>query len=493
VARPIGESVARRRVFWLLVALVVVPTLLLAAYGLAGLKNQNDAAWARLRERYVLQSRALEQDILLRLQEEDERVREAARSGGATAETVLARASLADAVWFLPDDDVPPAVREAAKRVDATTSLTFTSVDEGHGTSIVAFSTVGAGRVVAWRLRAESVDALVLPPLVGRLFPNEKAEYHVEPAVPEPTGEPVSIESIRREMAQRLEREPEVDRAMEAPFEHWRIVIRATEVPGVSSGVWTIVIVIVLVGTVVAGVTLMGRALVQQVRLSRLQTDFVSHVSHELRTPLTSIRMFIETLQSGRVQDPERVKECLDIIGVESDRLTRKIERVLGWARLEAGRRIYEMRPERPHTLVDRTLEAFRTQQLDGATTVEVDVPHDLPRVRADAEAIEEVLLNLLSNARKYGGPHVTVAGRADRKWVYLSVSDDGAGIPPAERKRIFEKFYRPDLLQTRRVEGSGLGLAIVKAIVGAHKGRVDVDSEEQRGTTFTVRLRRTA
>lgn len=490
MAPPIGESIARRRVFWFLVAIVVVPTLLLAFYGIAGLKNQRDAEVARLRDRYVLQSRLLEQDILLRLQEEDAAVRAAVRSG-ATAPTLVRPGGLIDAAWFLPTPEVPEAVDVAARRINPDIRLTFTSVDEGHGAYIVAFSTVGPGQVVAWRLRAETVDAIVLPPIVGRLFPNEKAEYHVEPAVPEATGEPVSIESIRREMAERLEAEPEVDRAMEAPFEHWRLVIRSTADPGVSSGVWTTVFVVVLVAMVVVGVTLLGRAVVQQVRLSRLQTDFVSHVSHELRTPLTSIRMFIETLQSGRVQDPEKVKECLDIIGTESERLTRKIERVLAWARLEAGRRLYDMTPRRPRELADRTMEAFRAQQLDGGTVVEVDVPHDLPQVRADAEAMEEVLLNLLSNARKYGGPHVRLGARADRSWVYFAVSDDGPGIPPEERKRIFEKFYRPDLLQTRSVEGSGLGLAIVKAIVTAHKGRVDVTSELGGGTTFTVRLRR--
>ncbi len=490
--RPIGESIARRRVFWFLVAIVVVPTLLLAFYGLAGLKDQRDAEVARLRDRYMLQSRLLEQDILYRLQEEDAVVRAAVRKGEPAA-SLVRPTGLIDNAWSLPSDAVPDAVTEAASRINPDARLTFTSVDEGHGALIIAFSTVGPDHIVAWRLRAETVDALVLPAIVGRLFPNEQAAYHLEPAVPEATGDPVSIESIRREMAQRLEAEPEVDRALEAPFDHWRLVIRSTAAPGVSSGAWTTVFVGLLVGMVVLGVTQLGRAVVQQVRLSRLQTDFVSHVSHELRTPLTSIRMFIETLQSGRVQDPAKVKECLDIIGTESDRLNRKIERVLSWARLEAGRHIYDMTPRRPRELVDGALEAFRAQQLDGGAAVQVDVPHDLPRVNVDEEAMDEVLLNLLSNARKYGGPHIGVQARADRTWVYFSVSDDGPGIPVAERKRIFEKFYRPDLLQTRSVEGSGLGLAIVKAIVAAHKGRVDVTSEEGVGTTFTVRLRRAA
>ena len=243
----------------------------------------------------------------------------------------------------------------------------------------------------------------------------------------------------------------------------------------------------------VSGVTLMGRAVVQQARLSRLQTDFVSNVSHELRTPLTSIRLFVETLQSGRVKDPEKVAECLEIIGAESERLSKKIERVLSWARLEAGRRAYDMELRHPRDVVARVLTAFQTQQLVAGNPVQVDVPDDLPLIRVDMEAMEEALLNLLSNARKYGGDdvHIRVRAWADRRYVSIAVIDDGPGIPRAERKRIFEKFYRPDLLQTRRNEGSGLGLAIVRAVVQAHKGRVDVESEAGHGARFTIRLKR--
>lgn len=495
---PLGESVQRRRVFWLLVALVVVPLLLLASYGLAGLKNQRDAEEARLRERYVLQARVLEAGIIARLAGEDARLRATlAHTPPDQVPAALAalsgEAGIIDEAWQVDPAEAPAEWGAVAARLSDAEPVTFVSQEQDGELVTIAVSRVRADFVVAYRLNPRVIDAVVIPELVGRQFPNEQASYHLRPAVRDTSAEPVSFERLRRNLAEGLA-EPEalVDRPLAPPFEHWRIVVQAPEDTGggTSGAVWTVSL---LFATSIVGVVLMGRAIVQQVRLSRLQTDFVSNVSHELRTPLTSIRLFIETLQSGRVQDPEKVRECLDIVAQETDRLTRKIERVLSWARMEAGRRVYEMEPVRPADLVRTAMEAFRTQQLSGGADVQVDVPEDLPLVRGDVDALAEALLNLLSNARKYGGEgaNIRVRGTADGRWVGIAVADDGPGIPASERKRIFEKFYRPDVLVSRRAEGSGLGLAIVRAIVQAHKGRVEVASEEGKGTTFTVRLRR--
>lgn len=490
--RPLGETIARRRVFWPLVALVVVPTVLLAFYGLAGLKNQSDAEEARLRERFLLQSRVIEAGIVARLAEEDTRVR-AALAGLPDEQVADALPSLLggvfDAAWSADDPGAPPAVLDAFARARDDEDLTFVGLEREAGRELLVLSRVRPGVEVALRVDVAAVDALVLPGIVGREFPSEQASYHLVPAIPDPGDDPVSPESFRRALAGALGPEPDVDRALSPPFQHWRVRVTSTGPVATGSGTRRVTIVLLLAATVVTGVTLMGRAVVQQVRLSRLQTDFVSNVSHELRTPLTSIRLFIETLQSGRVTDPEKVRECLEVIATESERLSHKVERVLAWARLESGRWLWHMEPIAPRELVDAALVAFRAQNLDGDVTVEVDLPADLPLVRADRDGMVEALLNLLSNALKYGGPGVRVRidGAADRRGVSLAVQDTGPGIPANERARIFEKFYRPELLQSRRAQGSGLGLAIVKAIVQAHKGQVDVDSEEGRGARFTV------
>jgi signal transduction histidine kinase len=501
MATSLGESIARRRVFWTLVGLVVVPTLALGFYGIAGLKNERDARESRLRDRYLLQSREVEAGVLARLATEDARVRAALRAVSPEdldeAVEALARdIGVVSGAWLLGDPDLPPAVLAAASphvaQLTDAEPVSFVTVNADKGPTTWAVSRVRQGRVVAYGISEDAIDAVVLPELVGRLFPNERATWRLQPVAQDGSAEPVSIDRLRRDLAERIvESDPLVDRALAPPFEHWRLTLEVEpEGPSnVTLATWTVLFLVVLV---VVGVILMGRAVVQQTRLSRLQTDFVSNVSHELRTPLTSIRLFIETLQSGRVQEPDRVRECLDIVAAESERLSRKIERVLSWARMEAGRRTYDVEPRRPEALIARALAAFRAQQLDGGASVDTEVPPGLPAVMADAEAIEEALLNLLSNARKYGGEgvHIRVAAVRDGRFVGLVVKDDGPGIPLAERARIFEKFYRPDALLSRRTQGSGLGLAIVRAIAQAHRGKVSVESELGRGSAFTLRLR---
>jgi len=244
---------------------------------------------------------------------------------------------------------------------------------------------------------------------------------------------------------------------------------------------------------VVVGALITLSSTARELRLSRLQTDFVSHLGHELRTPMTSIRMFVETLQSGRLRDPERVQECLDLLARETDRLSRRIERVLEWGRMEAGRRIYEKQFASARQLVDAALAAFHAQTLlnAGDTTLDVEIPADLPTLHVDVDALTEVLLNLLQNAARHTeAPRlVRVRGVAVGGGVALSVEDNGPGIPAHEQKRIFEKFYQAGALLSRKPEGSGLGLAIVRAIAHGHGGRVELESEVGRGSRFTIWL----
>jgi two-component system, OmpR family, phosphate regulon sensor histidine kinase PhoR len=252
-------------------------------------------------------------------------------------------------------------------------------------------------------------------------------------------------------------------------------------------GVLTVSFVLV----VVTGVVLVLVFVRREANLSELQADFVSKVSHELRTPLTSIRLFVETMARSR-GDAATQNQCLDALGLETERLTQLIERLLDWGRMEAGRKLLDLREESPGNVAQKAVEAFtplrgRHPELDFAVEVEPGLPH----VNADRDALVDAINNLLSNALKYGGtpPVVRLRVRRAPQGVAIEVTDNGDGIPRGEHRRIFEKFYRIDDRLSREREGSGLGLAIVKHIVRAHRGRVQVDSALGRGSTFRVVL----
>jgi two-component system phosphate regulon sensor histidine kinase PhoR len=245
-------------------------------------------------------------------------------------------------------------------------------------------------------------------------------------------------------------------------------------------------VVTTIIGTVATLVTLYREAY-----LSRLQTDFVNKVSHDLRTPLTSIRMFVETLQLGRMPEPERQREALDIIASETERLSGLINRLLDWARMESGKRSYDLEVVPVERIVDAALRAVEPLRVQSRAELVREVAPGLPPVRGDREAIVDALVDLLQNAFKYTGPDKRIVLSADGTGnaVRFRVIDNGPGIPGAEQSRIFDKFYRgKDPLQ-RTIEGSGLGLSMVKHIVEAHQGTVSVASELGKGATFTILL----
>jgi two-component system phosphate regulon sensor histidine kinase PhoR len=250
-------------------------------------------------------------------------------------------------------------------------------------------------------------------------------------------------------------------------------------------------IILALVTTTVAGTAAVLAILYREAEVARLQTDFVNKVSHDLRTPLTSIRMFVETLQLGRLQDPARQSEALEIIAEETARLSTLINRLLDWARMESGRRSYTLRRQAVAPIVDVALQAFEPQRLAGDVQVTRNVEPGLPEILADPQALAEALLNLLNNAHKYTGPEkrITLSARRAGGSVLLSVADNGPGIAQREQKRIFDKFYRAQDPLSREIEGTGLGLAMVKHIAGAHGGKVTVESELGKGATFTLAL----
>ena len=250
---------------------------------------------------------------------------------------------------------------------------------------------------------------------------------------------------------------------------------------------------VVFVAVVVTGVVLIIVFVRREANLSELQADFVSKVSHELRTPLTAIRLFAETIERSGADEATR-KKCTALLVSESERLSRLIERLLDWGRMEAGRKIYELRLEHVSDIVEDVVRAYAPRRglAGGDLDFEVEVPPDLPDVVVDRHAMVDALVNLVSNAQKYGGTPAVVRLRAlvtENGEVGIAVTDNGIGIPRPEQRRIFEKFYRIDDRLSRGKEGSGLGLAIVNHVVRAHKGQVTVDSEPGQGSTFTIVL----
>ncbi|MFO0582592.1 MAG: ATP-binding protein [Anaeromyxobacter sp.] len=251
-------------------------------------------------------------------------------------------------------------------------------------------------------------------------------------------------------------------------------------------------LILALVATTVAGSIATLAVLYREARVAKLQTDFVNKVSHDLRTPLTSIRMFVETLQLGRIQDPERQKEALAIVAEETERLSGLINRLLDWARMESGRRTLNLVRQPVEPIVEAAIMAVQAQTL-GQRGIELtrDLPLGLPLVLADREALTEAVLDLLANAVKYTGPEKKIAVKAWARGptVFIAVEDNGPGIPQREQKRIFEKFYRSSDALERSIEGTGLGLAMAKHVVYRHGGDIEVQSEVGKGSTFTIAL----
>lgn len=226
----------------------------------------------------------------------------------------------------------------------------------------------------------------------------------------------------------------------------------------------------------------------RQRRKLKLQTDFVAKVSHELRTPLASIRMFVDTLRDGDLEADE-VERCLSTLSSETSRLSSMIERLLSWGRMESGKRRYELRPELVATLVAEAVAQVEAQIPNGKAQLDLDLPSVSPAVRADRKALVEALLNLLSNAFKYGATQVTVRVREGKRRVVIEVVDNGPGVPREEQGRVFEKFYRGRKQIESSIEGSGLGLAMARLVVRAHGGLLSLRSDPGHGAHFTIRL----
>ena len=239
------------------------------------------------------------------------------------------------------------------------------------------------------------------------------------------------------------------------------------------------------------GLILTTRAVGHELELARMKSDFVSTVSHEFKSPLTSIRQLAEMLQAGRVPSEARRDEYYAVLVEQSSRLSTLVANILDLARMEEGKKEFRFEEVEVGSLLDEVLSGARHRVAHSGFDVESVVDENLPKVRADREAISQALSNLLDNAVKYSGEARTVNVRAFVRdgWLSMAVEDFGVGIPAEEMDRVFDRFYRGGDALTRSVKGSGLGLTLVKQVVEAHGGEVQAKSAPGRGSTFTIRL----
>jgi signal transduction histidine kinase len=250
-------------------------------------------------------------------------------------------------------------------------------------------------------------------------------------------------------------------------------------------------LICILVLAIGVGSWLIVTDLNRQLALARQKTDFVSNVSHELKTPLTSIRMFSELLAEGRVPDAARQRSFLQIITAETARLTRLINNVLDFARLERGENKYSFQTCDLAGLVRDAVETYRPELERAGFTMKCELPATTALINGDRDALAQVLLNLLSNAEKYSeaGKEIMVKLEPNPASVQVQVLDRGPGVPHGSEEKIFEKFYRAHDALSSGIQGSGLGLTLARQIARAHGGDILYEPRPGGGSCFTLRL----
>ena len=220
-------------------------------------------------------------------------------------------------------------------------------------------------------------------------------------------------------------------------------------------------------------------------RLETVRRDFISNISHELRTPLASLKALTETLQDGALSDPEAGPRFLGRIVTEVDALTQMAQELLDLSKIESGQVALNLAPVSPKKILMSAADRMKMQAERAGLSLQMVCDDDLPDVRADQVRLEQVLVNLIHNAVKFtrSGGEVSLLAESVTGAARFAVKDSGIGIPLDDVPRVFERFYRVD--KSRTGSGTGLGLSIARHIVEAHNGKIWVESEEGRGSTF--------
>jgi len=248
--------------------------------------------------------------------------------------------------------------------------------------------------------------------------------------------------------------------------------------------------VLLVVSATLFGAYLLWRDVQRELGTAQMRSRFVSSVSHELKTPLTAIRILAETLRL-RAAKPEKQAQYLDTIVGESERLTRLLNNVLDFTKIERGARMYNREPHALNEIVRASARAMQYPSEQKHFNLHVSIGDGIPPLDVDRDAIEQAIINLLANAMKYSGESRDVElclEKADGEAV-IRVVDQGIGIEPGEQAHVFDQFYRVQTPENQHVPGTGLGLTLVDHIAKAHGGYVTVESAPGKGSKFAIHL----
>jgi signal transduction histidine kinase len=281
--------------------------------------------------------------------------------------------------------------------------------------------------------------------------------------------------------------------AASVPSRVWKVTVTqdSAPVPGLMAftrwqSYWLSGLSVLLI-CVALGFALKARA--RALQLSRMQSDFVAHVSHQLKTPVSLLSAVCETLDVARARSPEKLQQCLDIVKMETTRLSQLVQHILEFSSLSDGARRFEPEAVSLGPLVRETVESFAAALAPTGFHIEVQ-EQAAPIVAADPVALEQAVVNLLDNAIKYSGRSRTTTVRltASASHAIVEIIDSGIGIAPADQARIFDRFYRVDSAASSR-QGFGLGLAIARQLVRGQRGSIELESALGAGSTFRIKL----
>ncbi|MGD8779663.1 MAG: ATP-binding protein [Ignavibacteria bacterium] len=248
-------------------------------------------------------------------------------------------------------------------------------------------------------------------------------------------------------------------------------------------------IVSLLVILLLIGLWFIVKNINKEIKLAQIKSEFVSNVSHELRTPLALITMFAETLEMGRVNSEEKKQEYYKIISRETGRLSRIVNTILNFSKMEAGKREFTFEENDLNDIVKKVIKTYSFHIRNKGFKVKFNEVNGNLRVKADEEAVYEAIINLVDNAIKYSRDikEIEITTGSVKENVFVEVKDHGIGVSDEDQKKIFEKFYRVPTGLVHNVKGTGLGLTLVKQIMDHHEGKIELKSELQKGSSFKL------